>query len=177
MLFLPLFIECYRKIHYFSTPSVPFCFLAARFERWRRLEHRGVQVLLFLSYFGGTRPFRDEPSVVVQCCVDAAGAHWKQQPLVLCCSWSPEQPDLLMVQVMLPAGGVRLLPVPCLLPEAGSVNSRVQACPWAVCALGWWVGHTSGGQHSTSQSVCPALSSSQSPALRREEKMTKTGKK
>lgn len=176
MLFLPLFIECYRKIHYFSTPSVPFCFLAARLERLRSLECRGVQVLLFLSYFGGTRPFRNEPSVVVQCCVDAARAHWKQQPLVLCCSWSPEQPDL-MVQVMLPAGGVRLLSVPCLLPEAGSVNSRVQACPWAVCALGWWVGHTSGGQHSVSQSVCPALSSSQSPALRREEKMTKTGKK
>lgn len=134
MLFFPLFIEHYRKIHDFFILSVPFCFLAARLERWRSLECRGVQALLFLSYFSDTKPFRNEPSGVVQWCVDAAGAHWQQQPLLLCCSWCPEQSDLLVVQDNAPAGGARLLPVLWLLPEAGTVNGRSQACPWAVYA-------------------------------------------
>lgn len=155
MLFFPLFIECYRKkIHYFFTPSVLFCFLAAKLERWRSPECRGIQALLFLSYF--TKPFRNEPSAVMlsyaELCVDAAGAPWKQQPLFLCCSWSPEQPDPLVVQEN--AGGARLLAVLSLLPEAGSVKGRSQACPWAVCALAMWAGHTSLPVLPSALSVC-----------------------
>lgn len=131
-----------QKNYVFFTAAVPFCFLAAKLQRWRSLECRGVQALLFVSHFSGTKPFRNEPSAVVQWCVGAAGAHWKQQPLLLCCSWSPEQPDLLVLQDNAPAGGVRLLAVLCLLPEAGSVNGRSQPCPWAVCALTMWAGHT-----------------------------------
>lgn len=95
-------------------------------------------------------------------CVDAAGAHWKQQPLLLCCSWCPEQPDLLMVQDNAPAGGARLLPVLWLLPEAGTVNGRSQACPWAVYA---WACE----QDTPFCLSCPQLSSVCSSAKRRKD--------